>query len=273
MVIVNSDDFGYDKLYNRAAFDAYSQNLISSLSCFVNYEEGLQDALEYVKQGKIDINAIGLHANLSAGKPLTERMAANRKFCSNGEYKNDISIKLFYLDRKSRHDVYLELVSQVEKFKKTFGKIPSHIDTHHHLHTHWGVLTIFLKVAGEFQIPAVRIARNTGLDAAPKKIYKRLVNGRIRSKGFYTVDYFGDVDNHIYSETTFKKNSEIIVHAIVDDHNNLIDMDGEDLKEKIGKILTQDYALKNFTDLTKTFENKEPKSKLDNRLWTVRKRK
>ena len=261
MVIINSDDFGYDKLYNQAACQAYQDNLISSVSCFVNYESGLSDALDCVAQGKIDKNAIGLHANLSAGIPLTSGMRENKRFCVNGEYKNDISIRLFYLDKKSKSDVYQELVAQVEKFKEAFGKLPSHIDTHHHLHTHWGVLTVFLKVAAELRIPVVRIARNTGLDALLKKIYKRLVNFKIRSKGFYTVDSLGDVDNHIYSETIFNKNCEVMVHAIADENHQLIDMDGEDLREKIKKILKLDFELKNFTDLTKAFENQKHKSK------------
>lgn len=248
MIIINSDDFGY-KPYNQAAYLALKQNLISSVSCFVTYEDGLADALDYVEQEMISVDAIGLHANLSAGIPLTQSMKLNKTFCTDGVYKNDITIRLFYLDKQSKKDVYEELKAQVDKFIETFDTLPSHIDTHHHLHTHWGVLLIFLKVAKEYQIPVVRIARNTGGESMVKSLYKTLVNLKIQSSGFATVNYFGAVEDQIHSGTVYEKHAEIMVHAIFDEDGNLVDMDGEDLKNKISKILKPGQVIKNFTDL------------------------
>ena len=237
MTIVNSDDFGFDHNYNEAIYTAYKEGLISSISCMVNFQEGLKDAVSYVVQKKIDVNVIGLHANLSSGVPMTLEMAKNKRFCVNGVYKNDITIRLFFLDRKSRRQVYNELAAQVERFKEVFGKTPSHLDTHHHLHTHWGVLPIFLRVAKKFDVPVVRIARNTGFDGRIKQWYKKLVNLKIKAAGFMTVDHFGDVDDHLVSNTSPLKNREIMVHAIFDEYQNLLDMDGEDLRSKISRIL------------------------------------
>ncbi|WP_299523631.1 ChbG/HpnK family deacetylase [Winogradskyella sp.] len=252
MIIINSDDFGASPSINKAIFIAFSKNLISSTSTLVNFEEGLRDAIGYVKNGKIDGNSIGIHLNLTQGIPLTEKIKKNVKFCENGMFKNNrSSTPIFKMDANSKQCVVEELHAQMVHFIDSFGFLPSHIDSHHHVHTEWAIAQCVIETAKKYQIKSLRLARNTGqTHDFKKRVYQSLLNRYIKFKGSKVTDKFGGIDDFMFSGLNLKKDNEIMVHALMSaDGGEIVDLDGLNLQKKLSDLFQQStWRINNYTE-------------------------
>lgn len=238
MVIINSDDFGASKSINKATYYALKQNLITSTTLLVNFKEGLEDAITYVKSGKIDSDAVGIHLNITEGRPLTKRMRQNTRFCKDGVFKGLAVVPNFSLDRESWECVYEEFNAQITHFIEKLGFSPSHIDSHQHVHTKWVIMQCVSRVAKKHGILNIRPARNLNRNRDYKKrLYKSLFNRYLRVSGFRTADNFGNLDEAIYCGINPNKKYEIMVHVDFDnDGKELFDMDKIRLERKLSKL-------------------------------------
>jgi predicted glycoside hydrolase/deacetylase ChbG (UPF0249 family) len=247
-VIINSDDYGMNPSINDAIISAFYSNLISSTTCLVNYPEGLIDGHIKLVENNIKMSSVGIHLNLTTGKPLTESISKNSLFCENGFFHSRVrDTPLLILDKKSRIDVIIEIEAQIQRFIEVMGCKPSHIDGHHHIHTEFAIFRIIVGLAKKFDISCMRKTRNLGIDriGIVKKIYKGLLNFLIE-RNFRTTNFFGslaDLDGQILGST---KTYEIMVHAVFLDNSPgvVFDDDGKDLGDKIKKLKRQNYLLK-----------------------------
>lgn len=251
MVIINSDDFGYSPQVNKAIYLAFKENLISSTSMLVNFKPGFTNAFEYVAANKINTKAIGIHLNITEGPAMTDKMKNNSRFCRNGIYKSRKAFPVLYLNSHDRSCVYEEMKSQIELFIKYFGFLPSHIDTHHHIHAEWGFSKIVIKLAKEYTICSIRLVQNTGNMAYTKRIYRDWLNRYLKQHSSKTVDKFGGIEEILSSGIDSQKNYEIMVHALLsNDGKRILDLDGDDLSLKLTKLLGQEpWSLSNYNDL------------------------
>lgn len=239
MIVINSDDFGISPSINTAIFIAFSKGLISSTSTLVNFEEGLNDAVGYAESNKIDSNAIGIHFNLTQGIPLTKKIRSNTRFCDEGVFKNNRSSSPnFKLDTYSKQCVYHELDAQMRHFIAKFGFLPSHIDSHHHIHTEWAIAQCVMDLAKKHKIESIRLARNTGkANDFKKKIYRILLNNYIKFKGFKITDKFGGINDLVFSGINSTKSYEIMVHAMMSPYgHDILDLDHENLNQKLMEL-------------------------------------
>lgn len=238
MININSDDFGYSPQINKATYLAFKENLINSTSTLVNFKKGFNDALHYILAEKIDRNAIGIHLNISEGIPLTKKIQNNSKFCLNGGFNKRTSLPTLHLNSYDKTCVSAELKAQIEHFITSCGFLPSHIDSHHHLHVEWGFTPIVVSLAKAYGITNLRLAQNTGMMAFPKKIYREWINRYIQLKGLATMDKFGSIDDIIFSGIEPNKKYEVMVHAILSNECfKILDAGGQKLELKISKLL------------------------------------
>jgi predicted glycoside hydrolase/deacetylase ChbG (UPF0249 family) len=107
---------------------------------------------------------VGLHVNLTLGKPLTRGRSL---VDDNGRFVRDAR---HAAARATAADVRAEVEAQVAKFEKTFRRAPTHLDSHHHVGLHPPVRDVVLQVARDIGVPvrsqddAARMrARSTGL--------------------------------------------------------------------------------------------------------------
>ncbi len=254
MIIINSDDFGYSKSVNKAIYDSFQQNLISSTTALVTFKEGLEDAIEYVKLGKMQMNSIGIHFNLTEGEPVTDSIKNNSLFCSNNLFNgNARQSSIFYLNKQGKEMVYKELKGQMLRFIEAFGEKPTHCDSHHHVHTEWAIGEIVQRVAKEFGIEKIRISRNVGDESNTiKKIYRRLYNLRNRLKGYKGVHYFGDIVNMKNINFEESNNYEIMVHSIYGEKEakEVLDLDYLNLDNKLKELFKKDtWKLNSYADI------------------------
>jgi predicted glycoside hydrolase/deacetylase ChbG (UPF0249 family) len=132
---------------------------------------------------------IGLHFNLTYGRPLSEAILEQPMFCNpSGEFALDLSRHRLWLSRRVRQAVQEELEAQWQRCLE-HGLRPCHLDSHEHVHNIWPIGEIVARFAAR-QGVAVRLARNFGHNIGPgKRLFKTLLNLRLRSLAGATADY------------------------------------------------------------------------------------
>ncbi|WP_145482216.1 chitin disaccharide deacetylase [Yersinia rohdei] len=127
LLIVNADDFGLCKGQNYGIIEAFQHGIVSSTTAMMNCA-GIYHAAELSKQHPG--LAVGMHFVLTYGQPLT---AAHSLVNNQGELGK-------WLWQRSEagqlnlDEIAQELAAQFDKFVTVFGRLPTHVDSHHHIH-------------------------------------------------------------------------------------------------------------------------------------------
>jgi hypothetical protein len=246
-LIVNADDFGYSEAVNRAIVCGFESSLLTSTSLMANMP-GFDHAIGLIRQHPFLQHNVGLHLNLTEGWPLSRALAACPTFCGKGGrliYARERS--LFRLGRRERMGVYEEMEMQLERVLAA-GIRPTHLDSHHHMHTEWAIAPLVCRLARAYGIGRVRLTRNMGsVPSRAKRWYKTVFNNWFlgRRSGFGNTDYFGDIRDMTFflAENVGKGAAlerlsfEIMVHPLFDEGGGLVDYDGKDLRQGLLPIL------------------------------------
>jgi chitin disaccharide deacetylase len=243
-LIVNADDFGHSEAVNRAILMSFDYSLVNSTSLMANMP-GFDHAIGLFHQHNQLHQKVGLHLNLTEGAPLTRGILGCPVFCgAGGRFRYDRARSLFRLGRRERDAVYEEFKAQLERALAA-GVRPTHLDSHHHIHTEWAIAPLVCRLARVYGVPRVRLTRNMGLVAGlPRRLYKKVFNRWWlgRRSGLVNTDYFGDVADMM----TFLAGSrplderlsfEIMVHPLLDERGRLVDLDRKDLQQELLPVL------------------------------------
>ena len=186
-VIVNADDFGLNAHTNAVILHAFQAGLISSATAMANMP-AFTGACVLAQQPALR-GRIGLHFNLTYGRPLSQAILAEPRFCAaNGEFDLGIKRSALRLTRRERDAVEQELQAQWQQCLDN-GLVPSHLDSHQHVHNIWPIGEVVARFAASKGVP-VRLARNIGHNLGPvKRLYKTLLNRRLRQLSGATADH------------------------------------------------------------------------------------
>src|SRR3990167_5314072 len=178
-VIVNADDFGLSPCENAVILGAFQAGVISSATAMANMPAF--EAACVMAQHPLLKDRIGLHFNLTYGRPLSQSILGRRNFCdSHGVFDLNLSRHRLWLSRGDRDAVLEELNAQWPRCVDN-GVRPSHIDSHQHVHNIWPIGEIVARFAASQGVP-VRLARNLGQNLSlPKRVFKTLLNNRLQS--------------------------------------------------------------------------------------------
>ena len=198
MIIVNADDWGRSRTDTDTALFCYKEGRITSVSAMVFMEDSGRSA-ELAKDSGIDV---GLHLNLSMrftgnyqDRLLHESHSCIIHFLTFHNYT-----LLLYKPalRKQFRYVYQ---AQVEEFIRLYGRPPSHIDGHHHMHLCTNMLLDRVIPVHE------KVRRNFSFFPGEKGIfnilYRRLVD-RWLSKRYFLADYFFALSQLIKTDRIFR---------------------------------------------------------------------
>ncbi len=122
-LIVNADDLGYSKGVNEGIIKAYRDGIVTSTSLMVKGKAALQ-AVELVKQ--TPQLGLGLHFQIEDN---------DFQFL----FQTKKVIAAVFTQKTKR-----EFLNQIEIFKRLTGKMPDHIDGHHHVHR-MPIIYIFIR--------------------------------------------------------------------------------------------------------------------------------
>lgn len=256
-LIVNADDFGYSVGVNDAILRSFERSLVSSTSLMANMP-GFGHAAGLIGEHAVLQGKVGLHLNLTEGFPLSTSLRAHPLFCdSSGGFVYKRARPLFRLGGAERSAIYEEMQAQLERLLAA-GIHPTHLDSHHHVHTEWAIAPLVCRLARVYGIRRIRLTRNMGLvDNYPRRLYKKVFNRWYLGprSGFANTDYFGDIRDmnnfsaaaraaaHAAGGTGFLppplagRSFEIMVHPLFGDGGNLVDYDRTDLQKELMPIL------------------------------------
>ena len=125
VLIVNADDFGYSHGINRGVLEAHDRGVLTSASLMVNTAASLEAVRMARDAPRV---SIGLHAN----------------FTNESEQ---------LIDTEDPHACRDELERQFDWFVERTGRLPTHLDSHQHVHRSPRPLEVFRAFAEQHRIP------------------------------------------------------------------------------------------------------------------------
>ncbi len=169
VLIVNADDLGRTSGINSGIFEAHNDGLVTSATLMVAYaaaEEAASRLDDFPDLG------VGLHVALTGGPSIlpAERLP------SLTDGLGRLPAKPEGLVQPALEEVMLEARAQFDRFLELTGRLPTHLDSHHHSHRHPVVCEALIALAREHDLPI----RNASPD----------VGELVRRQGVTTTDSF-----------------------------------------------------------------------------------
>jgi predicted glycoside hydrolase/deacetylase ChbG (UPF0249 family) len=191
MLIINADDWGRSAAETDAALRCYQAGRITSVSAMV-FMADCENAAELAKANRLEV---GLHLNFS--EPFTDNRCPGRvRDCHNrivSFLKRHKYAQVLYNPALQKQFAY-SYHAQCEEFSRLFGRAPSHIDGHHHMHLCANVVISDMIPAG------IRMRRSFSFWPGEKswlnRTYRALID-RWLQRRYHLPDYFFDLTQSV----------------------------------------------------------------------------
>jgi len=188
-LIVNADDYGLSPGVNQGIVRAHGEGIVTSTTVMVN----LPLAREILEVARFNPDlGIGIHLNVTFGRPLSSAGHISALVDEQGSFMRPEVL----WNKVNPREVAVEWEAQVGEFL-SWGLKPSHLDSHHHLHT-WPQLRSIV----------VGIARDLGV---PVRFRDEDTRAVFREAGVASCDYF--VEN-FFGENTSVEDLSIILAGL-----------------------------------------------------------
>jgi predicted glycoside hydrolase/deacetylase ChbG (UPF0249 family) len=194
MLIINADDWGRSILETDAALKCYKAARITSVSAMVFMTDS-ERAAGLAKDDKLDA---GLHLNFSeafTGQCNSEKLRSYHQRIASFLRSNKYAQLLY--NPFLRNAFSYSCRAQIDEFVRLFGRQPSHIDGHHHMHLCGNLLLSRAIPTG------MRMRRNfsfwPGEKSSLNRAYRALVDRWIGQK-YRLTDYFFDLTQCLQEE-------------------------------------------------------------------------
>ncbi len=144
-LIVNADDFGMCEGNTIGILLAHKNGILTSTTVMMNMPYAsfaLKQAQNFPDLG------VGVHLNITIGKPLTQMSCVdeNGYFLRRDKYENN-------QPKVNQDELYKEWKMQIEKYIEIVGHLPTHLDSHHHVHMLPWHIEVAKRLANEYNVP------------------------------------------------------------------------------------------------------------------------
>jgi predicted glycoside hydrolase/deacetylase ChbG (UPF0249 family) len=151
-LIINADDYGLSRGVNSGIIEAAETGVVTSASMITNLP-GFDDAVERARSRPS--LSLGLHLNLTTGKPLTAAHSLTRR--KTGQfYSLPLLVARATLGRVDPREVATECAAQIDRMVDA-GISLTHLDSHRHVHAHPALWPSVLETASSREISNVRV--------------------------------------------------------------------------------------------------------------------
>lgn len=209
-LIVNADDYGHTRGVSQGIRQAHLRGIVTSSTAMMNYP-GTDEDLR-VAANDCPRLGLGLHLVLTSGKPVLPTEKVLNLVDGEGKfYRYDP-----FVERMHQIDltqVNLEWHAQVDVFYKAIGRLPDHLDSHHH--SSYFTLALFelmLDLADELNVP-MRLPYGMGGTALSNICSSSEVTRLANRKCGYAQVFLDD----FYDESTTLANLTSILQRIAED--------------------------------------------------------
>ena len=201
-LIINADDFGYCPRRDRAILDLFEQRSISSTSLLVNGDY----AAHACTQAKRTHLPMGLHLNLTEGRPVTDDLSRIRSLVdSQGLMHGKFGLRA-RLDQGSIQTEHLlhEIEMQLIRYQGlTDSRSPFHLDGHQHIHVHPKVVDSVARLAQQYHVQYIRVPADPMLfSLEPKNSFYDEIDQQAQSAKKVFNQYGLKSPEHFFGMTT-----------------------------------------------------------------------
>lgn len=199
-LIVNADDFGRTPGVVAGTLEAHRKGIVTSATVMVLESAaaaGIREAIEGAPRLRL-----GLHIVLTGGGVPASPPDAVRTLAPGGRFARNAEALPSRIDPE---DVRREIDVQIERFAQFAGRLPSHLDSHHHSALHPDIEPVFAAAARERRLPV----RASSIEA----------RARLRQAGLRTPDVFLD---GFYAEGATPANLRAILEGVSDGSSELM---------------------------------------------------
>jgi predicted glycoside hydrolase/deacetylase ChbG (UPF0249 family) len=149
-LIVNADDFGLTSGVNRAVLACHLAGAVTSATLMVNME-GAEEAAAIARAHPS--LGIGLHFNLTAGRPLAPAHSVPTLTDHSGRLLTRAQLlRRVFLGTMPSEEIEIELLAQLARLK-ALGIQPTHIDSHQHVHALPPIFKIVSRLSASAGLP------------------------------------------------------------------------------------------------------------------------
>lgn len=191
MLIVNADDLGRCVVATDRIIECHAENKITSASAMVFMEDS-----ERASAAAIESNLdVGLHINLTENFTMISiplRLRKNQERIRNFLRASKYALLLYHpFLRRSFKEIFQ---AQHDEFSRLYGKSPSHLDGHQHMHLATNMLVDGILPAG------TKVRRSFSFCAGEKSFfnrsYRKLIDHHLARRHRVT-DFFFALSQHM----------------------------------------------------------------------------
>lgn len=176
LLIVNADDLGRSDGVNRGVFEAHERGVVTSATLMVSFPAAERAALELPRHPRL---GVGLHVTLTGAKPTLPAREVPSLVDANGL----LARKPEAMGEIDPAELRAEVRNQLDLFRRITGRLPTHLDSHHHSHRLPVVLDALLEVAREHGLPVRR---------ASEEVAARAAAAGVRTTDRFVESFFGE---------------------------------------------------------------------------------
>lgn len=210
-LIVSADDFGMANGINEGIARACKEGIVTNINV-MPAGDAYYDCLTLLKN--IAPREIGAHLALTEIVPLTNPDRIATLVGKEGRFhkNHNIFFLKFCLSKISAEEIYAELKGQMDRLKSAGIPVTS-LSSHEHIHLYPDILKIFVRIAKEYDIPAIRYVHGDVMvgPVGFKKLCRKLVlsffqtgmSSILKNSGLkYTDNFMGLLDSGNLEEET-----------------------------------------------------------------------
>lgn len=145
-LIINADDFGLSEGVSAGISRSILQGVVSTTSIMPCDSQSLSGSSQWVVQLH---DRIGVHLQLTGGMPCSELTFIPSLVSTDGRFPETPAS----MRQPQAHEILIEWHCQMQRVLET-GLQPTHIDTHHFVHTLPAAFDAYCKIAHYYGLPA-----------------------------------------------------------------------------------------------------------------------
>lgn len=204
-LIVNADDCNLTPGVTRAILKCHDEGILSSTTFMINLPIWPETVAEIKKRPGL---GLGIHLNITLGYSVCIESQI-QSLLNDGAFKKRGEQLSSFPDAQEVENEYSE---QIEKFRKVFGVLPTHCDTHHQIHDHPFFYRVLQKVADKFSLPVRRSQCSKKKDSNPFEKTTDYFFGNLDAKHHWKQEPLEVILSHIPEGV-----SEIMCHPGIHD--------------------------------------------------------
>jgi predicted glycoside hydrolase/deacetylase ChbG (UPF0249 family) len=145
-LIVNADDLGRTPGINEGIFKAHERGIVTSATLMVNYPASAAAARALPRFSSL---GVGLHVALSGGPSALPPERIRSLVGGDGLFPS----RPEGLVEADPQEIFQEVQAQLNLFRTLTGRLPTHLDGHHHCHRLPAVARALISIAREEKLP------------------------------------------------------------------------------------------------------------------------